>query len=99
MTVAAAARTRLDHRFARRRASDYIDGELRTRQRRRLEAHAAVCPECARMVRTLLALVRRLPALCGPGAPSVAAVVIERLRGEAAPTGLHEQATAPEDGR
>jgi anti-sigma factor RsiW len=76
-------RQRLDHRWSRRHLSEFIDGELSARDRRRLEAHASVCPECGRMRRTLAVLVhelRRLAARRSNG--SVAPAVVERIRRE-----------------
>ncbi|MGI8461786.1 MAG: zf-HC2 domain-containing protein [Solirubrobacterales bacterium] len=52
-----------DHRWARPRLSAYIEDELPARQRRRLAAHEELCPDCARMVATLDALLRILPSL------------------------------------
>lgn len=58
-----------DHRWVQPRVSDYVDGELPPRHERRLAAHAELCPDCARMIATLGALVTALPALrLSPGA-------------------------------
>jgi anti-sigma factor RsiW len=72
-----------DHRFTQRQASEYLDGELSARQRRRLLAHAELCPECGPMLRTLTIMLwelrelgRRQPAV------TVAPLVVERLRRE-----------------
>jgi anti-sigma factor RsiW len=67
--------------------SDYIDGELSSRQQRRLEAHARLCPECGPLRRSLTVLVWELRGLgrAGPPRRAVAARVIERLRREAFP--------------
>lgn len=40
--------------------SDYVDGELRPRQQRRLAAHEEICPDCHRVVRTLRGMLARL---------------------------------------
>ena len=77
-------RARRDHRWSQRHMSDYIDGELAPRQRRRLEAHARLCPECGPLRRTLTVLVWELRELgrSRPTGTTVADGVIERLRGE-----------------
>lgn len=75
-------RSRLDHRFAQRRMSDYVDGELRGAQRLRIEHHAAACPECGPLRRALVRIVaemRMLRVRVAPGA-GVAAGIVERLR-------------------
>jgi RNA polymerase sigma-70 factor (ECF subfamily) len=48
MRLARRTREKLDHRWTQRRASRYLDGELSARQRRRLEAHPGLCPDCGR---------------------------------------------------
>ena len=52
-----------DHRWAKDRFSDYVDGELPERQRRRLAAHEEICPECGRIARTLRQMLALLPAM------------------------------------
>ncbi len=55
------------HRSVQRRLSRYLDGELQGRQRQRVEAHLARCPDCGRVFRTLTVLVGRLHVLRGAG--------------------------------
>jgi anti-sigma factor RsiW len=43
--------------------SDYVEGELSPRQERRLAGHERLCPECARLIATLEALLMILPSL------------------------------------
>ncbi len=43
----------LEHRFANKRLSAYVDGQLSERDRTRVEAHLRVCAECRSEVRTL----------------------------------------------
>lgn len=76
-------RERFDHRFAQRRMSDFIDGGLSGRQRRRIERHADACPECGPLRRALVRLVGELRKLGSPVASdrSIAPLVIERVRG------------------
>jgi anti-sigma factor RsiW len=80
-------RDKREHRWSQRRMSDYIDGKLSSRARRRLEAHARLCPECGPLRRSLTVLVWELRELgrAAPPARAVAARVIERLRREAFP--------------
>ncbi len=78
-----------DHRWARRRLSDYLDDELTPAERRRLERHADICPECGPLLRALTVTVFRLRQLRfrrpGSVAPRVVAPrVIDRLRAEEA---------------
>ena len=76
-------RDKRDHRWTRRRMSDYIDGDLSRHQQRRLEAHTRLCPECGPLRRTLTVLVWELREL-GRRRParSVATGVIQRIRSE-----------------
>ncbi len=76
-----------DHRWVQDRISDYLDGELPRRQRRRLAEHEDLCPECERLIRTLEALLRVLPTLRIP--PSAALGVAERTA-ERVRTGIEE---------
>jgi anti-sigma factor RsiW len=62
--------------------SDYIDGDMKPRARRRLEAHAVFCPECGPLLRTLLTIVHGLAVLPRPLHEPIAPAVIERLRRE-----------------
>ncbi|MDP8942931.1 MAG: zf-HC2 domain-containing protein [Actinomycetota bacterium] len=74
-------RDELDHRWSRRNLSEYVDDHLGPRPRRRLDAHAEICPECGRMRRTLIALVRELRALgWRPPARAVAPRMASRIR-------------------
>lgn len=75
---------RRDHRWARPRISDYIEGELPTRQGRRLTAHEALCPECARLIATLHAMLAILPSLRLPPVATlgIAERTAERVRAQ-----------------
>jgi anti-sigma factor RsiW len=84
MRLARRTRARLDHRWTQRSASRYLDGELGARQRRRLEAHAELCPDCGRLLRTLTLMLWELRELGRPAEhDSVAPGVVDRLRDEA----------------
>jgi len=74
----ASFRERLEHRWVARHMSAYIDGELDAEDRRRLERHADLCPECGPMRRTLVWLTRELRDLRRGPERSVAPGVIER---------------------
>lgn len=77
-------RAKWDHRWSQRRLSGYVDDELRPVERRRLERHADVCPECGPLLRALAGTVFRLRQLRLREVSPVAAKVIERLRVEEA---------------
>ena len=83
-------RNRRDHGWSQRHMSDYIDGDLSSRQQRRLEAHARLCPDCGRLRRSLTVLVWELRELGRrrPPGTAVAADVIEGLRSEPPPPEL-----------
>ena len=46
-------RFRRDHRWTPNHLSDFVDGDLSPRGRRRLERHAGICPECYHALVTL----------------------------------------------
>lgn len=73
-------RHRLEHRWARRRLNAYVDGELLAPERRRVERHVRICPECGPMLSGLLRLAVALHDLRSPPRRSVADGVIRRLR-------------------
>jgi anti-sigma factor RsiW len=76
----ASLHTRLEHRFARRRMSDYVDGDRSAAQRRRLERHADLCPECGPLRRALMWLVVELRELRRPPDRSIVPDVVDHLR-------------------
>jgi anti-sigma factor RsiW len=80
---------RRDHRFAQRRVSDYVDGDLSRRQRLRIARHVDECPECGPMVRGLLRIRLVLGALGRPGSKrtTVVPLVLERLRDDESSAG------------
>jgi anti-sigma factor RsiW len=58
------ARFSWDHRWTAGHMSGYVDGELRSRERLRLERHVGECQECRRMLtglRDMLDALHRLP--------------------------------------
>jgi hypothetical protein len=71
---------RLEHRWSRRRMSDYIDGDMSFSERERLEHHADLCPECGPLRRALVGLMIELRELRRRPERSIAPQVIEHLR-------------------
>jgi anti-sigma factor RsiW len=49
-----------DHRWVPPHASEYLDAELSSDERRRLESHLADCPECRELLHSLRALIGAL---------------------------------------
>jgi anti-sigma factor RsiW len=75
---------RRDHRWARSRISEYVDGELAASEERRLAQHEELCSECARLIRELQILLAILPSLSLPPAASfeIAERTAERVRAQ-----------------
>ena len=71
-----------DHMWTRKHLSEYLDEELDTRERERVERHARVCPSCHRLLATLRKTLEGLHALGRQPLPAegVADSVIARLR-------------------
>lgn len=78
------ARFRWDHRWATVHMSEYLDGELVSRARVRVERHVGECDECRLLLgglREMVAALHRLPAPSGgSGAHETAVAVRRRLR-------------------
>ena len=58
------ARFMRDHRWAPGHMSAYLDGELASRPRARIERHSEECPECRGVLyslRRMLGMLQRLP--------------------------------------
>jgi anti-sigma factor RsiW len=72
-----------EHGWAQRHLSHYVEGDLRARARRRLERHAAECPECSRGIRAIKALLRLIPGLDGADDVRAPSTVYDRVRAEA----------------
>jgi anti-sigma factor RsiW len=76
------ARFLSDHRWTPGRMSDYLDGELGSSRRTRLERHVRDCPECGRLLadlRRILDALHRLPSPRGE-ADALAIAASVRLR-------------------
>jgi len=72
------ARFVLDHRWAPPHMSAYLDEELNSRPRRRVERHVGECEECRRLLaglRELIRVLHGLPTPSGADAGRIAASV------------------------
>ncbi len=69
-------RFRRDHRWVPPRASDYLDGELRSRERTRVERHLDKCPECRELLRGLQAILSALGTMRGEESEPMADAVL-----------------------
>jgi hypothetical protein len=71
----------MTHAHVRRRLSEYLEGELSSREESALEAHLAECPRCSLELRALQRSIEWLRALPTPEPPSdLGAAVMRRLR-------------------
>lgn len=66
--------------------SDYVDGELSWRERRRLELHAQDCPDCGPAIRALRSLLRLLHGVAVRHSTAAPQSVFDRVRADAAGT-------------
>jgi anti-sigma factor RsiW len=71
-----------DHMWTRKHLSGYLDAELGTGERARVERHVHMCPSCHRLLATLRKTLEGLHALGREPLPAegVADSVIARLR-------------------
>lgn len=69
-----------EHRWTHQHLSDYVDHDLPETQRRRVEEHTGMCPECRRVLASLRKTISALGSLRAEPRPAVADGVIERLR-------------------
>jgi anti-sigma factor RsiW len=76
------ARFKRDHRWAPRHMSAYLDGDLVSRARARLERHTGECAECRGVLDSLGRMLARLHSLPASRrrAPDIARNVRRRLR-------------------
>jgi anti-sigma factor RsiW len=65
-TILHRVRFRLDHRWAPAHMSDYLDAELSSERRQRMERHVGECQECHRVLAGLRALLGTLHGLPTP---------------------------------
>jgi anti-sigma factor RsiW len=71
------------HEWSQEHLSHYIEGDLSRRARRRLELHAAECPDCSRGIRALRALLRLMHRAGEPSGERVPASIFDRVRADA----------------
>ena len=71
-----------DHRFTAAHLSDYLDGDLQSSERKRVEDHVHWCPECRRMLESLRRTLGGLMELGATQGESIAPGVVDRLRRE-----------------
>lgn len=75
-------RFRRDHRWTPTHLSDFVDGDLPSRGRTRLQRHVDNCPDCHRALVTLQRMLDRLhhlPRTRADETPDIAAAVRRRL--------------------
>ncbi len=71
-----------DHRWTQAHMSDYLDGDLASSERQRVEQHVHWCPECHRLLESLRRTLKGLRELRTTSAENIAPGVIDRLRRE-----------------
>jgi anti-sigma factor RsiW len=76
-------RFRRDHRWTPPHMSAYLDSDLRTQARERLERHTAECPECRSVLDDLQRMLALLQSALAPepvaDVPAIASAVLRRL--------------------
>jgi anti-sigma factor ChrR (cupin superfamily) len=76
-----------DHVWSQQRLSQYVEGEMSWRSRRRLQLHAEECPECSLGIRAVRALLRLLNASAQRSDTRAPTGIFDRVRRDAARTG------------
>jgi anti-sigma factor RsiW len=71
---------RRDHRWARRRMSDYLDAGLASAGLARMERHLGECAECRRLLAGLRRTVDRLHRLSAPSPGVDALELVDSVR-------------------
>jgi anti-sigma factor RsiW len=71
-----------EHEWTHAHLSEYVDEDLSPAERRRVEEHVGMCPQCRRVLDTLRRTVRSLMGLPAEAPPDLADRVINRLRTE-----------------
>jgi hypothetical protein len=77
-------RRRDDHAWSQAHLSQYIEGDMSWRSRRRLELHAEECPDCSLGIRAVRALVRLLGGASGRAEARAPEGSFDRVRADAA---------------
>ncbi len=70
----------VDHQWSQQHLSHYVEGDLPSRARRRLERHAWDCVDCGRGIRAMRALVYAVQGLDGRAVIRAPATIFDRLR-------------------
>jgi anti-sigma factor RsiW len=81
-------RFKRDHRWAPGHMSEYLDDELGSSWRRRMQRHVKECPECYRlltMLRRMVGALHRLPPSVGDADALRIAASVRRRLGERPP--------------
>ena len=71
-----------EHHWTHAHLSAYLESQLTPAERRRVEAHTSICPNCTRVLQTLRRMLEGLPMLRAQPETGIADSVIERLRHE-----------------
>ena len=71
-----------EHHWTHAHLSDYLDGDLHGNDRKRLETHVGICPDCRRVLAGLRKTIGALMGMRHDIDTDVAAGVIARLRTE-----------------
>jgi hypothetical protein len=69
-----------DHQWSQQHLSHYIEGELGSRARRRLDRHALDCVDCGRGIRAMRALVYAIQGLDWLAGIRAPATIFDRVR-------------------
>ena len=69
-----------DHQWSQQHLSHYVEGDLGSRARRRLDRHAEDCIDCGLGIRAMRALVRLIPAIEGHETTRAPAGIFDRMR-------------------
>ncbi len=69
-----------DHQWSQQHLSHYVDGDLSTLARRRLDRHARNCVDCGRGIRAMRTLVRSLQGIDGLASVSAPETLFDRVR-------------------
>ncbi len=69
-----------DHQWSQQHLSQYVEGDLRPRARRRLDRHARDCADCGRGIRAMRALVYAVQGLDGLAGVRAPAEIFDRVR-------------------
>ena len=73
-----------DHAWSQEHLSHYLEGDMSSRSRRRLELHAKECPDCSLGIRALRALLRLLGNTSEGAEARAPAGIFDRVRADGA---------------